>query len=113
MSLNWSCSSGCPIKVKAPSAALVFLSAPGGTVTPAPTETFSTTWFSWNGGGPTVDQAILATSNGRGGRGQVQDVSTSHGTASAAEIIRSLSVPVLLTVAAIAAGAASVMGMHR
>ncbi|KAF9506580.1 glycoside hydrolase family 79 protein [Hydnum rufescens UP504] len=103
---------GCPIKVKAPSAALVFLSAPGGTMAPAPTETFSTSWYPYNAG-PVVNQAVLATSNGRGGRGQIQDLSTSHGKASAADIIRSLSLPMLLTVAAIAAGAASILSMQR
>jgi len=63
---------GCPVRIPAPGAALVFLSdqsvtesGPG-----ALTETFTTSIYQ-NQGVP-IDQAVLATSNGRGGNSQPQ-----------------------------------------
>lgn len=72
---------GCPIRVPAPGAALVFLSqtAQDESTNPSLTETFPTTFFSQ--GGPTADQAVLETSNGRGGPGEQGKPfgATSHG----------------------------------
>lgn len=72
---------GCAIRVPAPGAALVFLSqtAQDESLNPALTQTFPTTFYSQ--GGPTVDQQVLQTSNGRGGPGEkgLPLGGTSHG----------------------------------
>lgn len=74
---------GCPIKVPAPGAALIFLSAQAQaeSYNDALSATYSTTWFSE--GGPTVDATVLETSNGQGGKFRAQHPlgGTSHGSA--------------------------------
>jgi len=72
---------GCAIQVKAPSVALVFLSngsmSESGPVDGIPA-TYSTSTHTLYQG-PTINQAVLATSNGRGGPGQRLGDSTSPG----------------------------------
>lgn len=100
---------GCPIRVPAPGAALVFMTneAENESFNSAMTATFPTTVYSQ--GGPTVDQKILQTSNGRGGVAEKQHPfgSTSHGEEFNAAVSR-MSVPLGLTMGAVAVGAAFV-----
>ncbi|KAF8320741.1 hypothetical protein DL93DRAFT_1730126 [Clavulina sp. PMI_390] len=78
-----SADTGCPIRVPAPGAALVFMSqqAQDESYDSALVATYSTSYFSE--GGPTVDSQVLATSNGRGGPDEKQHPlgSTSKGKA--------------------------------
>lgn len=100
---------GCPIVVPAPGAALVFMStdAENESFNTALTETYPTTFYSK--GGPTIDQSVLETSNGRGGPNQAQVPlgGTSHGT-SYSDAARGISISLGLTLGAAAMGAAVV-----
>jgi len=97
---------GCPVTIPAPGAALVFLSdqsltesGPGSL-----TETFTTSTYQY-GGEPTIAQAVLATSNGRGGKGQPQvNLGTSKGRKNGGPLNASISVLCILG-AALVAGA--------
>jgi len=101
---------GCPIRVPAPGAALVFMTneAENESFNSAMTATFPTTFYS-HGGQPTVDQQVLQTSNGRGGVAEKQHAlwSTSHGE-DLNEAISKMSVPLGLTIGAMAMGAAAI-----
>lgn len=101
---------GCPISVPAPGAALVFMTtdAENESFNSALTATFPTTFYSH--GGPTIDQSVLQTSNGRGGPGEAQIpfVDTSHGNPSTDDAARRVSVSLALTLGAVAMGAAVV-----
>jgi len=99
---------GCPIPIPAPGAALVFLSqtAEDESFNTALTETFSTTYYSK--GGPTTDEAALQTSNGRGGpqEKQIPLGSTSHGSAAVEENAATRrAVAASITLASVALGA--------
>lgn len=100
---------GCPINVPAPGAALVFMStdAENESFNSALTQTYPTTFYSK--GGPTIDQGVLETSNGRGGPNQAQLPlgGTSHGETFSAAVSR-VSIPLGLTLGAAAMGAAVV-----
>lgn len=67
----------CVIKVPAPSVALVFLSGSSIVTDNAggPSTTFSTTVFTKTRNTATVDQSVLATSNGRGGNVKIGSTS--------------------------------------
>jgi len=71
------------------------------------TETYPTTFYSK--GGPTIDQSVLETSNGRGGPNQAQVPlgGTSHGQ-SYSDAARGISISLGLTLGAAAMGAAVV-----
>ena len=93
----------------APGAALVFLSqtAQDESYNPSVTQTFPTTYYSQ--GGPTVDAAVLETSNGRGGPNEKQHPlgATSHGDNQDNAMRRSIDagrVSLMLTAAAMALG---------
>ena len=100
---------GCPIRVPAPGAVLVFMTseAENESFNTAMTATYPTTFYKQ--GGPTVDQGVLQTSNGRGGVAEKQHPfgSTSHGDSSNAAVGR-LDIPLGLTMGAMAMGAAVV-----
>ena len=89
--------------------ALVFMTneAENESFSTAMTATFPTTFY--NQGGPTVDQKVLQTSNGRGGVAEKQHPfgSTSHGEELNAAITK-MSLPLGLTMGAMAVGAAIV-----
>ncbi|KAF8324445.1 uncharacterized protein EI90DRAFT_2934654 [Cantharellus anzutake] len=92
---------GCPVKVPAPGAALVFLSDQSvtesgpGTLT----ETFTTSVYKYPNE-PTIAQAVLATSNGRGGKGQPpQLLDTSKGQGNGDPLGASVSVLCILLAA--------------
>lgn len=76
----------CPVPVKAPSAALVFLSPQAAqSANPTATQTFATTWYTGKTiNTATLPQAVLSTSNGYGGAYFNLIGSTSPGSANAA-----------------------------
>lgn len=104
---------GCAIRVPAPGAALVFLSQTAQDESTDPnlaTQTFPTTYYSQ--GGPTVDQQVLQTSNGRGGpqeKGKPYGA-TSHGSIDEGGGMRTTA-SFTLTGLAIALGAVAVRRM--
>jgi len=104
-----STSTGCPIRVPAPGAALVFMTneAENESFNTALTATFPTTVYSRSG--PTIDQKVLQTSNGRGGVAEKQHPfgSTSHGEGLNAAISR-MTISLGLSMGAMAIGAALV-----
>jgi len=107
---------GCAIPLKAPSAALVFLTSDAlNAATPNESSSLSfptTTQTARYGKGPIVDQAVLQTSNGRGGKSQPRGKSTSPGRKSAASHERS-PVPVGVLLSSIVIGAVVVGRVFR
>ncbi|KAG9073971.1 hypothetical protein FRC06_011017, partial [Ceratobasidium sp. 370] len=105
------CENGsCAIPLKAPSLALVFLSDEALTnSTPDPTavQSFATTYLTKVRNTATIDQAVLATSNGRGGSRGNPLGSTSYGSQSAARvnaIVPGLWILVAMVIGAVAVG---------
>ncbi|QRW08975.1 glycoside hydrolase family 79 protein [Ceratobasidium sp. AG-Ba] len=107
------CTGGsCPIPLKAPSLALVFLTdaaLANSSPDPSATQTFPTTFLTKVRNTATIDQAVLATSNGRGGGHWGGGIigSTSFGSTSGA---MGVIVPSLGLLSAIVAGGLMVLG---
>ncbi|KAG8694823.1 hypothetical protein FRC08_008238 [Ceratobasidium sp. 394] len=104
------CENGaCAIPLKAPSLALVFLTDQAlrdSSPDPSATQTFPTTFLTKVRHTATIDQAVLATSNGRGGSRGNPLGSTSFGSVGAAGVNAVVPGPGML--GALAVGAAFV-----